>query len=113
MIEGKGERREHRKVGLPQDTRPGVSRLRSETNREGRRGREVTLTSECTQWGLLSSEPSSTPAHSLSLSQTHICILLSLPRTSHGEVCNVFDLMHSRNKVYCRVACVAGWIHFS
>lgn len=23
---------------------------------------------------------------------------------------NVFDLMHSRNKVYCRVACVAGSI---
>lgn len=64
----------------------------------------VTFTSECTQSGLLSSEPSST---------------LSLPfhpppySTSRGEVCNVFDLMHSRNKVYCRVACVASWIHFS
>lgn len=64
----------------------------------------VTFTSECTQSGLLSSEPSST---------------LSLPfhpppySMSRGEVCNVFDLMHSRNKVYCRVACVASWIHFS
>ena len=85
------------KVGLPQDTRPGVSRLCSETNR----GLHLLPSVLSRVYWALNRAQLSLPFHPPPSS------------TSRGEVCNVFDLMHSRNKVYCRVACVASWIHFS
>lgn len=74
-------------------------------NEGSRGGREVTLTCRVYSAGFielwnrgstLSFNPPPPPLHA-----------------TRGEVCNVFDLMHSRNKVYCRVARVPSWIHFS
>lgn len=76
------------KVGLPQNTLPGVLRFfRNEPRLHS---------------------PPSVLGRLYRASNVRNCRL-----PLHGEGCNEFDLMHSRNKLYCRVACVQSRFHFS
>ena len=88
-----GWRRWRMKVGLPRDTRPGVPRLGYI-----QKWSEVTLTSEYIQPALLG------PEYSTVRSEVEAG---GLREGGCMGVRNVFDLMHSHNKLYCRVACIA------
>lgn len=99
-----------KKVGLLRDTRLGVCSWRErERERERQKPGYINFRVYAVEFiGALStclpSRPS-LPAPSLNAKP-----LSRTVRSWARWMCNVFDLMHSRNKLYCRVACVAATV---